>query len=122
MWSFIRDALLNEPATYCTEFNEKHCSRWVLTDLDGVPLGVHGLVADEEVEVLDAPRQPPRGVVPHLGSLLHRDGGRDDVLRLLVTRIAQLGIPEKSKIGCYALCHLKICLYYPAVMYHSCVG
>ena len=61
--------------------------------LDCVPLGVHGLVADEEVEVLDAPRQPPRGVVPHLGSLLHRDGRRDDVLRLLVPSISQLGVP-----------------------------
>ena len=62
--------------------------------LDGVPLGVHGLVADEEVEVLDAARQPPRRVVPHLRRLLHRDRRRDDVLRLLVPRIPQLGVPE----------------------------
>ncbi len=70
--------------------------RLISAYLDGVSLCVHGLVPDEEVEVLHASGQPPSGVVADLGRLLDGDGGGDDELGLLVAGIPKFGVPAAA--------------------------
>ncbi|MPC23976.1 hypothetical protein E2C01_017044 [Portunus trituberculatus] len=65
--------------------------------LDSIPGGVHGLVANEEVEVLHSLTEAALGLLPHLGRLLdgHRTG--NDHLRFMVPRKSQLGVSEEGK-------------------------
>ena len=60
---------------------------------DCVSFGLHGLVADEEVEVLDTFGEPPAGLVANLGRFFDCDRRRHDELRLLVAGIAELRVP-----------------------------
>ena len=72
-------------------------SAFLSSYLDGIALSIHGLVPDEEVEVLHAPGQPPGGLVAHLGRLLDGDGRWNDELGLLVAGIAKLGVAEAEE-------------------------
>jgi len=79
-------------------------SRQVRFDLmqayfDCISFGLHRFVSDEKVEVLDAPGQPPRGLVADFGSFFDGDGRRHDELWLLVAGIPELRIAVNSTEG-----------------------
>lgn len=63
---------------------------FLLWYLDRVAGHFQGLVTNEEVEIVDAFRHPTRGLIANFGRFLDGNRRRNDVLRLFVTRIAQL--------------------------------
>ena len=64
---------------------------------DSVSFGVHGLIADVEIEILDPASEPSGGIVANLGRLLHSYRTWEDELGLLVTRIPEFRVPESER-------------------------
>lgn len=64
-----------------------------LTYFDSVSFGLHGLIPDEEIEVLNSPCQPSSRLITNFGSFFDSYGWRHDELRLLVAGITEFRIP-----------------------------
>ncbi len=85
----LENALLPEELHEVPVFDEA-MANGVLDRVAGP--GLERLVADEEVEVVDALADPTRGAVAHARRLLDRDSRRDDELGLLVAREPELRV------------------------------